>query len=166
MVGAGILPIALHKGTIFFLLGQERNGLYSDFGGSGKRAETLINTAKRECYEELNGLYSYKYIDYLINNKLVDDIKCDRYVSYIVKDDYLRLKSLTYFFNNNCEFINSIDNFNYLVDKDNGLLEKNKLKLVSYDELLDCRLRPFYKNILKKITQEKYEQYLHDLIYN
>ena len=44
-MGAGILPIALYKGTIYLLLGQERTNLWSDFGGSANKNEkvSLLN---------------------------------------------------------------------------------------------------------------------------
>ena len=39
-MGAGILPVALYRGTLFLLLGQERhNSLWSDFGGSSNKGE-------------------------------------------------------------------------------------------------------------------------------
>ena len=38
IMGAGILLVALYRGTLFLLLGQERhNNLWSDFGGSAQR---------------------------------------------------------------------------------------------------------------------------------
>ena len=34
-MGAGILPVAVYRGALFILLGQERdNNLWADFGGS------------------------------------------------------------------------------------------------------------------------------------
>ena len=47
-MGAGILPVALFRGTIFILLGQERhNDLWCDFGGSKENDEHPIQTAVR-----------------------------------------------------------------------------------------------------------------------
>ena len=55
-MGAGILPVALYRGTLYLLLGQERhNSLWSDFGGSSHKRETPFKTAIREGTEELNG---------------------------------------------------------------------------------------------------------------
>ena len=56
-MGAGILPVALYRGTLFLLLGQERNNnnLWSDFGGSSHKGEKPFKTAIREGNEELNG---------------------------------------------------------------------------------------------------------------
>ena len=55
-MGAGILPVALHKGVLFLLMGQERkNGLWCDFGGTPNKKEKPFETAIREGGEELNG---------------------------------------------------------------------------------------------------------------
>ena len=52
-MGAGILPISIQKGVIFFLMGQERkDNLWSDFGGSVCKGEKIIQTAIREGTEE------------------------------------------------------------------------------------------------------------------
>ena len=60
-MGAGILPVALYRGCIYLLLGQERNDLlWSDFGGSteikNNTREYPFITAIREGGEELNGI--------------------------------------------------------------------------------------------------------------
>jgi hypothetical protein len=60
MVGAGLLPVALHKGCIYLLFGRE-NELndtpgWADFGGGTKPNESIIDAAAREGSEELNGL--------------------------------------------------------------------------------------------------------------
>ena len=55
-MGAGILPVALHKGVLFLLMGQERkNNLWCDFGGTPNKKEKPFETAIREGGEELNG---------------------------------------------------------------------------------------------------------------
>jgi 8-oxo-dGTP pyrophosphatase MutT (NUDIX family) len=60
MVGSSILPIAKHKGKLYFLFGKE-NDLedsakgWSDFGGGIERGEKPLDTALREGAEELTG---------------------------------------------------------------------------------------------------------------
>lgn len=58
---AGVLPYSKHKGKIYFLLGQEAFGTlknkWADFGGGGKRGETIQQTALRELREESRGTY-------------------------------------------------------------------------------------------------------------
>ena len=56
-MGAGILPVTIFKGTVFFLLGREKyhNNYWCDFGGSSNINESIYDTAIREGYEELDG---------------------------------------------------------------------------------------------------------------
>ncbi len=65
-MGAGVLPIAIHKKKIYLLFSREEinsnddAGLWSDFGGSKDRKETYKQTAIRECHEEANGILGTK----------------------------------------------------------------------------------------------------------
>ena len=60
MPGSSILPVAIHKGKLYFLFGKE-NSLedsapgFSDFGGGIESGETAYQTAIREGSEELTG---------------------------------------------------------------------------------------------------------------
>ena len=55
-MGAGILPIAFHNGEVYLLFGEECNERkWIDFGGGKDKGESTIQTATRECYEELDG---------------------------------------------------------------------------------------------------------------
>ena len=58
-MGAGILPVAVYKGTLFLLLGKERNDLWSDFGGSAVNKEEIFKTAIREAM--LDGIIENSY---------------------------------------------------------------------------------------------------------
>ena len=65
-MGAGILPLAVFRSSIYLLLGQERhNNLWSDFGGSSLEGETIYQTAIREGEEEtgINNLSIIKPLD-------------------------------------------------------------------------------------------------------
>ena len=60
MVAASILPVALHKGKIYFLFGKENEMEdsapgFSDFGGRVENSESIMETALREGSEELCG---------------------------------------------------------------------------------------------------------------
>ena len=65
-MGAGVLPIAFHKGRIFFLFSREYinskedAGLWSDFGGSKDNNENYKETAIRECFEESDNILGTK----------------------------------------------------------------------------------------------------------
>tara|TARA_Y100000389_G_scaffold69001_1_gene65564 strand:- start:21271 stop:21864 length:594 start_codon:yes stop_codon:yes gene_type:complete len=157
-MGAGILPIALYRGTIFLLLGQERhNSLLCDFGGSPHKEEQIIDTAVREGCEELNGLLGDKeMVDRLVKSNLILMINDSKYTSYIFNIKYD--KNLPYYFNNLNRFAES-----YLSDKineqHNGLFEKKKIEWYKLDELKNKNLignvRPHYINILNSITRKE-----------
>ena len=61
---AGILPYAVHRGTVWFLLGKERafpdfpgSNLWAPFGGGVEQGESLEDAALREGYEETMGIF-------------------------------------------------------------------------------------------------------------
>ena len=61
-MGAGILPIAIHNGQLYFLFGKENKYAdtpgYADFGGGSlNKSESFINTAIREFTEETTGFW-------------------------------------------------------------------------------------------------------------
>lgn len=125
-MGAGILPVALYRGTLYLLLGQERhNSLWSDFGGSSHKRETPFKTAIREGTEELNGfLGTEEEMEEEIKNNMVLSINYDRYTTYIYRCRYN--KDLPKYFTNNNKFIEKqgpeiVDN------KTNGLYEKKTI---------------------------------------
>ena len=125
-MGAGILPVALYKNTLFLLLGQERhNNLWSDFGGSSQIGEKLYQTAIREGTEELNGhLGSYEYLENKVKTNLIMGLEHERYTSYLFKTTYT--KKLPYYFNNNNICIEKYIDKN-IIKNNNGLFEKKKI---------------------------------------
>ena len=76
-IGAGILPMAINDGKVYFLFSRERNlgdfkekGLWSDFGGKDENGETPMETAIREGYEESSGLLgTIKDVIFLVKKK-------------------------------------------------------------------------------------------------
>ena len=82
-MGAGILPITVHRNKIYFLYGRENiknrknrdRGKWSDFGGSTEKGETAFQTAAREGWEETSGILgSLRRIKSLIKHNLLDKI--------------------------------------------------------------------------------------------
>ena len=65
-MGAGILPVTVHRGKVYFLFSREYigskddGGLWSDFGGSKEKNESFFDTAVREGYEESGGFLGNK----------------------------------------------------------------------------------------------------------
>lgn len=162
-MGAGVLPLALYKGTLFLLLGQERhNNLWSDFGGSTIKGEKPFKTAIREGCEELNGLLGDENeLEEQVTNNLLTSISCDRYTSYIFKTNYDK-KLPNYFANVNrfaeLHLKDKIDN------EDNGLFEKKQIQWFplsqfksepSRSEKSNIQLREHYKPILRSILKNE-----------
>ena len=162
-MGAGVLPLALYKGTLFLLLGQERhNNLWSDFGGSTIKGEKPFKTAIREGCEELNGfLGDENELEEQVTNNLLTSISCDRYTSYIYKTSYD--KKLPNYFANVNRFAEL-----HLKDKidieDNGLFEKKQIQWIplsqfksepSRSEKSNIQLREHYKPILRSILKNE-----------
>lgn len=64
MVGSAVLPVARHKGQLYFLFGKE-NKLersapgWSDFGGGMEARETPLEAAAREFAEESSGFFRW-----------------------------------------------------------------------------------------------------------
>lgn len=126
-MGAGILPVALHKGILYILLGQERhnNNLWSDFGGGAHKYEKPFKTAIREGTEELNGFFGTEEdMEKEVTHNMILSISYAKYTTYIYRVTY-NYDLPTYFANNN-KFIES--QAKYLIDDDdNGLYEKTSI---------------------------------------
>lgn len=122
-MGAGILPVALYRGTLFLLLGQERNnGLWSDFGGGSHKGEKPFKTGIREGTEELNGFFgTEEELEEEVNNNMILSICYDKYTTYIFRTKYN--KDLPIYFSNNNKFIEKQAS-NIINSKENGLYEK------------------------------------------
>ena len=89
-MGGGILPVAIHKGNLYFLFSREYinskddGGLWSDFGGSKEKNETFFQTALREGYEESDKIIGSKNtIENLMKNSL-HEITINGYRTYII----------------------------------------------------------------------------------
>ena len=157
-MGAGVLPMAFHKGNIYFLFSREwvnskeDGGLWSDFGGSKDSNETFKETAIRECNEESNKILgSKKRIEYLVN-KSIKTITMNGYRTYIVLIDFdINLPKK---FRN--DFLNVKKNNPELINKNNGLYEKDMLKWMSYNDLKNnpnIMFRKWYKKFIKEILK-------------
>ena len=157
-MGAGVLPIALYRGTLFLLLGQERhNNLWCDFGGSTIKGENSYTTAIREGTEELNGFLGNKNdFETMVTCNIILSITFDRYTSYIFRTNYDKKLPL-YFIN-----VNNIAEF-YLQDKinlkNNGLFEKKQIKWFPLSEFKEANsrdmFREHYKPILDSILENE-----------
>lgn len=155
-MGGGILPVAIHKGNLYFLFSREYinskddGGLWSDFGGSKEKNETFFQTALREGYEESDKIIGSKNnIKNLMENSL-QEITINGYRTYVVLIDYN--KGLPKKFRK--KFLYIKENKPHLLCK-KGLYEKDMIKWYSYNDIKKNfnGFRPFYKNIVSTILQ-------------
>ena len=155
-MGGGILPVAIHKGNLYFLFSREYinskddGGLWSDFGGSKEKNETFFQTALREGYEESDKIIGSKNtIKNLMKNSL-QEITINGYRTYVVLIDYN--KGLPKKFRK--KFLYIKENKPHLLCK-KGLYEKDMIKWYSYNDIKKKfnGFRPFYKNIVRTILQ-------------
>lgn len=152
-MGAGILPVILYNGVLFFLMGRERhNNLWCDFGGRPDPGENILQTAIREGGEELNGLLG---INEKLHNKVtknyITQLNHKTYSSILFQIDYN--PNLVEIFKNNNDFAETY--FPNLIDNNhNGLFEKTEIKWFTIDELIQNKknFRPYYKPIINTIT--------------
>jgi len=158
-MGGGILPVAIKNDKVYFLFGKE-NELddtpgWADFGGGHEEGETHFDTALREGSEEINGfLGSAEQLRTRVKKNKVATIKFKRYTTYIFKMDFDE-KLPTYYKNNYDFFTRYLPHVKH--KRDNGLLEKAKIKWFSYDELKKEKkhFRSFYQHIVDLIIKEE-----------
>lgn len=158
-MGGGILPVAIKNNTVYFLFGKE-NELddtpgWADFGGGKEEGESYLDTAVREGSEEINGfLGSAEKLRSIVKKNKISTIKFKEYTTYIFKMDYD--EKLPHYYKNNYEFFSR-----YLPHvkhkRDNGLLEKAKIRWFTFDELKSKKkeFRSFYQNIVDLILKEE-----------
>lgn len=159
MVGAGLLPAAVHKGTIYLLFGRE-NELndtpgWADFGGGSKPNETPLDVATREGSEELNGLLgSQSALKKVAVRHKIAELKYQEYTTIVFKTNYD--EKLEEYYENNYRFFEK-----YLPgakkNPHNGLLEKAEIKWFTFAELKKNRgkFRSFYRNMVDVILEQK-----------
>lgn len=160
MPGAGILFTCIYKEKLYFLLGRENkycvNGKYTycDFGGGVDPKETYIETAARECSEEMRGFLG-NYIELLSLLKKINPYYVDNrdYRIYIVPIPYLSYLPIIY---NNNSLITS-DYFKKSLLSQSKILEKDKMIWYSIDGKPRIPLRKFFKESMKKIQNERVE---------
>jgi len=160
-MGAGVLPIARYKGTLFLLLGQERNNnLWCDFGGGAYKGEKPYKTAIREGSEELNGfLGDENDFETTVNHNMILSITYDKYTSYIFRTNYD--KKLPIYFTN----VNKFAEF-HLKDKIetqyNGLFEKKQIQWFPLSKFKEDKSRAMFREHYKPVLDSvlKNEQFI------
>lgn len=158
-MGGGLLPVAIKNNKPYFLFGLE-NELddtpgWADFGGGHEAGETTLDTAIREGGEEINGfLGTGDRLRTRVKQNKVATVAYKTYSTYIFKMDYD--EKLQVYYKNNYEFFSR-----YLPHvkhkKDNGLLEKAKIRWFSFEDLKreKSSFRSFYQNIVELILKQE-----------
>ena len=163
-MGAGILPITIYNGKIYFLFGKENKYEnfecgWSDFGGGTDTNETFIETACREGSEELTGfLGSASDIKKMLKHPYVIDYKDVSGKHNIYRTHIFPLKYdpyLTFYYNNNQQFLQK-----YLdpkIIKSSKIFEKEEIKWVCITDLkkMKKQFRLFYQNIIDIILKNQ-----------
>ena len=155
-MGAGILPVAMYRGTMYVLLGQERfNGQWSDFGGSALSTERRDRyaTAIREGSEELNGLFGLEDdLRESVKENLLMTISNsdDRYTSYVYRVDYDKM--LPVYFERQNRFIEK--HLKNSITEHNGLFEKSRIRWFKNSELLNKTTKPHFRNFYECIIDK------------
>jgi 8-oxo-dGTP pyrophosphatase MutT (NUDIX family) len=159
MVGAGLLPAAVHNGVIYLLFGRE-NELndtpgWADFGGGSKPNETPLDIASREGSEELNGLLGSKNeLKKVAVRHKIAELKYDNYTTIVFKTEYdERLED--YYLNNYRFFEKYLPSAKK--NPDNGLLEKAEIRWFTFTQLRKMRskFRFFYRNMVDIILENE-----------
>jgi ADP-ribose pyrophosphatase YjhB (NUDIX family) len=161
MVGAGLLPAAVHKGEVYLLFGRE-NELndtpgWADFGGGTKPNETILDAASREGSEELNGLLgSQATMKKVAVRRKIAELKFHNYTTIVFKTEYDE-KLEEYYLNNYLFFEKYLPGAKK--NPHNGLLEKAEIKWFTFAELRKARgkFRAFYRNMVDIILEHEDE---------
>jgi len=134
-MGAGILPVAMHKGKLYFLFGKENKYAdtpgWSDFGGGIDAGETPLSTAIREAQEELTGFLGgeRQIREWIRRGKYT--LKFGDYTMFICPMEYN--ESLPIYYNNNAQFLHN--NLDASIIKKSKIFEKSEIRWVREDEL-------------------------------
>ncbi len=156
-MGAGIVPVAIFNGSLFFLFGKEcYDNKWGEFGGSSEKNEEIFATAIREGYEELDGFFgTEQQLKKKVTENLILSITDleDKHESFVFKTDYD--ENLPFYFNNHHKFIQNKLPQNIIKSK-NGLFEKSEIKWFGRDELIKRKkyFRNFYKPTVDYLINE------------
>ncbi len=149
-MGGGVLPVAFHKGKLYFLFGREVfDGKWSDFGGGKEGNETPFRTAIREGCEELNGFLGCKAeLERTVKANMIKRITHMQFHTYLFHLEYD--ENLPVHFTNNSAFIRQ--RLPHLVDK-KGLFEKSEIAWMTVADIKRNKslFRPFYRGVLREI---------------
>lgn len=154
MVAASILPVAIHKGKLYFLFGKENEMEdsargFSDFGGGVEEGETIIETALREGSEELSGFLGDSNAIKRLMRKGVYKLSHNDYHIHIFLINYD--ENLPQYFTNHHRFVWERMDKNIL--NDSKFFEKQEIRWFSVEEMRTKKkqFRKFYQEMIDDI---------------
>lgn len=154
--GCGIIPFAIYKNNVYFLLGKSKYYGLEDLGGKRDKYESVIKCAVREFNEETVGLFkTQKELIKIIKSKyMVQPIMLDNiYLTYLIKVKYDPNLTDKY------KLINQyMKNHKKEIKYQHGYFEMDELVWVNYNQLNKIlkkgKIRPRTYSIFKKIINK------------
>lgn len=163
LYSSGILPFYVKNKTIYFLIGKDHDGNWSDFGGRSESQDMgrWDMTASREFYEESIGsvMDIQTMMSRLQNSKNYIKLKSktlngSSYYMYLVKIPYKDIYRIN--FHSTLAFMKYIKYNNKNKTIDYKFLEKNDIQWISYETLKisleqsnNYPLRPVFKKTIE-----------------
>jgi 8-oxo-dGTP pyrophosphatase MutT (NUDIX family) len=154
MVASSILPVALHKGKIYFLFGKENEMEdsakgFSDFGGRVEGGESIMETALREGSEELSGFLGDSNAIKRLLRRGVYKLSHGEYHIHIFLMKYD--ENLPGYFTNHHRFV--WERMDKDVLNDSKYFEKQEIRWFSIEEMRTKKklFRKFYQEIVDDI---------------
>ena len=157
MVAASILPVAFHKGKLYFLFGKENEMEdsakgFSDFGGGVESGESIMQTALREGSEELSG--------FLGDSKAIQKLMKGGFYTLSHGEYHIHIFSMRYdenlplYFTNHHRFV--WQRMNKDVLNDSKFFEKQEIRWFSVDDMRKQKkvFRKFYQEMVDDILRE------------
>jgi 8-oxo-dGTP pyrophosphatase MutT (NUDIX family) len=159
MVASAFLPVAWHKGTMYFLFGKERDEDsspgFSDFGGGVENKEDIYEAGLREMAEETTGFFgdSDEIRAYVDSHGGVYPMVHEKYHIHIFRCEYE--PKLIDYYNRSHTFIYDHMDHDYL--KETKIFEKVEIRWVCVDDITKMRpqFRSYFQNIVDMIVNEK-----------
>jgi 8-oxo-dGTP pyrophosphatase MutT (NUDIX family) len=157
MVASSILPVAIHKGKLYFLFGKENEMEdsapgFSDFGGRVENDESIMETALREGSEELCGfLGDSTGIRSLLRGGVFPLVHGTYHIHiFVMKYD----ENLPCYFTNHHRFLWERMDKNVL--NDSKYFEKQEIRWFSVEDMKRKKkeFRGFYREIVDMILGE------------
>ena len=157
---AGILPYSIHNGVVYYLLGRDtREDCWSDFGGKceAKDGNNTTITACREFYEETAGsVLSYEHSLYTLmndssNTHIIQSttLNGSPYYMYLMHIPYMNYKQT---------FYRTIDLLKYIDYSNAKFREKNDIRWIEHNALVNGNGTIKFRAIFKKTIREGYSK--------